>query len=67
MQEDQEVENMKKLLIIIGAICYVVSPDLFLGSVDDAIVFLGSVIYAIAAPGANRDRDPEYIRMNRDF
>ena len=58
---------MKKLLIIIGAICYVASPDLFAGPLDDALLFLGSVIYAIAAPGPNRDRDPEYIKMERDF
>lgn len=67
MEKSQEVETMKKLLIIIGAICYVVAPDLFFGPVDDAVVFLGSIIYAMAAPGANRNRDPEYIRMDRDF
>ncbi|MBQ9016542.1 MAG: hypothetical protein IJ109_10580 [Firmicutes bacterium] len=56
---------MKKLLIMIGAVCYVVAPDLFFGPVDDAVVFLGGIIYAIAAPAPNRD--PEYIRMDRDF
>ena len=65
--KSQEVENMKKLLIIIGAICYVVSPDLFTGPLDDAMVFLGSIIYAACAVGAERDRDPEYIKMERDF
>ena len=58
---------MKKLLIIIGAICYVASPDLFAGPLDDALVFLGSVIYAVCTSGAERDRDPEYIKMERDF
>ncbi len=58
---------MKKLLIILGAICYVASPDLFAGPLDDAVLFLASCIYAIASPGANRDRDPEYIKMDRDF
>ncbi|MDO4869752.1 MAG: hypothetical protein Q4A65_05675 [Bacillota bacterium] len=57
---------MKKLLIIIGVICYCVAPDLFYGPIDDAIVFLGSAAYTFATT-FNRDRDPEYIKMERDF
>ena len=63
----KKVKNMKKLLIILGAICYVVAPDLFFGSADDAAVVLGSIIYAIATAGEEKDRDPDYIRMDRDF
>lgn len=67
MEKRQEVETMKKLLIIIGAVCYVVAPDLFFGPVDDAVVSLASVMYAIAAPRANKNRDPQYMKMDRDF
>ena len=35
---------MKRLLILIGAICYCVAPDLFAGPIDDAIVLLGSMV-----------------------
>lgn len=56
---------MKKLLIIIGAICYIVAPDLFYGPMDDAIVFLGSMAYTIAT-NYDRDRDPQYVKMYRD-
>ena len=38
----REVEYMKKLLIIIGAVCYVAAPDLFFGPVDDAVISLAS-------------------------
>ncbi len=60
---------MKKLLIIIGAVCYVAAPDLFFGPVDDAVISLASIMYALMASGSrsSRDRDPEYIRMSRDF
>lgn len=45
---------MRNLLIIIGAVCYCVAPDLFFGPIDDAIVLLGSVVYTIASSiGAN--------------
>ena len=56
---------MKKLLIIIGAICYCVAPDLFFGPVDDAIIALGSVAYTLATTGGHKD--PEYVTMERDF
>lgn len=56
---------MKKLLIIVGAVCYVVAPDLFFGPMDDAIVFLGSIVYTIASSGSHRN--PDYITMDRDF
>ena len=63
---------MKKLLIIIAAVCYCVAPDLFVGPVDDAIVFLASTAYAMAASSEkekNRDknRDPEYVKQYREF
>lgn len=57
---------MKKLLIIIGAACYCFAPDLFFGPVDDAIVFLGSMAYTLAANNDKR-RDPEYMKIDRDW
>jgi hypothetical protein len=62
-----EVENMKRLLILIGAICYCVAPDLFAGPIDDAIVLLGSMGVSSMIEKAKENRDPEYIRMDRDF
>ena len=43
---------MKKLLIMIGIICYCVSPDLFYGPIDDAIVALGGMAYTLASARA---------------
>lgn len=56
---------MKKLLIIIGAICYCIAPDLFAGPIDDAILVLASMAYSMNAAGGRRD--PEYMKMERDF
>lgn len=58
---------MKRLLILIGAICYCVAPDLFAGPIDDAIVLLGSMIVSSMLEKPKQDRDPEYLKMNRDF
>ena len=58
---------MKRLLILIGAICYCVAPDLFVGPIDDAIVLLGSMVVSSMIEKAKENRDPEYIRMDRDF
>ena len=64
---EMEVENVKRLLILIGAICYCVAPDLFAGPIDDAIVLLGSMMVSSMIDKAKGDRDPEYMKMNRDF
>ena len=58
---------MKRLLILIGAICYCVAPDLFAGPIDDAIVLLGSMVVSSMIEKAKENREPEYIRMDRDF
>ncbi len=46
------VRTMKKLLIMIGIICYCISPDLFYGPIDDAIVALGGMAYTLASARA---------------
>lgn len=56
---------MKKVLIIIAAICYCLWPDLFAGPVDDAIVLLGSM--AFTALTSKEHQDPVYMKMDRDF
>ena len=57
---------MKRLLIFIVVICYIIAPDLFVGPADDVIVSLGSLAYLIAST-YGKDRDPKYVKMDRDF
>ena len=45
---------MKKLLILIGIVCYCVSPDLFYGPIDDAIVALGGMAYTFGSSGIGK-------------
>lgn len=58
---------MKRLLILIGAICYCVAPDLFAGPIDDTLILLATMAYSAMVEG--RDRSPEYVKeymkMNR--
>ena len=56
---------MKKILILVLAIGYCLSPDLFAGPVDDAVVMLGSM--AFTALTSKDRRDPTYMKMDRDF
>lgn len=56
--------NMKRVVLIV-AFLYCIAPDLFVGPLDDALVLLGSMAFAGASPLKNRD--PEYMRMDRDF
>ena len=58
---------MKKLLILIGAVCYCVAPDLFIGPLDDAIVLLASTALSTMMASAKQGRDPEYMKMDKDF
>ncbi len=55
---------MRKLIWVI-AILYCIAPDLFPGPVDDALVTLATIIYT--AQTASKSRDPEYIKMEKDF
>ena len=57
---------MKRLLIFVVVICYIIAPDLFVGPADDAIVSLGSLAYLFATT-FEKDRDPKYVKMDRDF
>lgn len=56
---------MKKLLIVIGVICYCVAPDLFVGPADDAALLLASMIYSLSTSGERKE--PEYVKAYRDF
>ena len=56
------MRTMKKLLIMIGIICYCVSPDLFYGPIDDAIVTLGGMMYTLASA---RAKGPKYMKANQ--
>ncbi len=56
---------MKKLLIMIGAVCYCVAPDLFLSPMDDAVIVLASMAYTLL--GAKPKRDPEHMNWNVDL
>ena len=61
-----EVNKMKKrYLILIGAICYCIAPDLIAGPVDDSLLVMASMVYSMITAD-NKDRDPEYIKMKRD-
>ena len=55
------MRTMKKLLIMIGIICYCISPDLFYGPIDDAIIALGGIAYTLASA---RAKGPEYAKAN---
>ncbi|MBQ6401745.1 MAG: hypothetical protein IJI20_05605 [Firmicutes bacterium] len=58
---------MKRLLILLGAICYCVAPDLFVGPADDVLVLLASTVLSTLVAGAKENRDQEYIRVERDY
>lgn len=53
---------MKKLLIMIGVICYCVSPDLFFGPMDDAVIVLAGIAQTLLGAGARRE--PEWKKWN---
>ena len=55
------MRTMKKLLIMIGIICYCISPDLFYGPIDDAIVALSGMAYTLASA---RVKGPKYAEEN---
>ena len=56
------MRTMKKLLIMIGIICYCISPDLFYGPIDDAIIALGGMAYTLASA---RAKGPKYMKANQ--
>ena len=47
---------------MIGIICYCVSPDLFYGPIDDAVVTLGGMMYTLASA---RAKGPKYMKANQ--
>ncbi|MDO5491474.1 MAG: hypothetical protein Q4F96_03625 [Bacillota bacterium] len=49
---------MKRIMLIV-AILYCISPDLFAGPIDDIFILLGS----LACSAAPRDRDPKFRKM----
>jgi len=57
---------MKKMLILIGAICYCLAPDPVVGPLDDTIVMLATMVFSAMTAGP-KDRDPHYVKMDRDF
>ncbi|MBQ6402012.1 MAG: hypothetical protein IJI20_06995 [Firmicutes bacterium] len=52
-----------KRLILIAAILYCVSPDLFAGPVDDILVMLAGTVCSTVP----RDRDPEFRKLYREY
>ena len=58
----------KRVLILVAAVAYCVAPDLFVGPLDDALVLLAtSAITTLTAGNTRQNRDPEYVKMERDF
>ena len=56
----------KRWIILIGALGYCIAPDLLAGPMDDSFIVMVSTIYSLMT-AENKNKDPEYIKMKKDF